>query len=68
MSLLQEADVFLNEPKEWRISSSNVAMIFHVLQIQLSDKQNYFRASIEQFTLKHRSEITFNSFCRAYEQ
>ena len=43
-------------------------MVFHVLQIKQTDKKNRFKATIENFTLKQRSEITFNSFCRAYEQ
>ena len=46
MSLLQEADVFLGEPKEWRIDANNLELVFHVLQLQLRDKSGNFRSSI----------------------
>ena len=66
LSLLLKTKVFSGNPKKWRVSTYNIDKVFEVLK--LNNKKSQFRSSIVNFTLKQKREISFTSFCRAYEQ
>ena len=66
ISLLQEAGGFFSEPNEWRISINNIDLVFNVLQLTNNKKGELFKSSIENFTLRQKKSISFDSFCRAF--